>query len=194
MAPSMALLFLMFTVTNGGRSLLAEKAQGTLARLLISPTTGAQALLGKLFGAYLTGVLQMLILILTGSLLFGLRWATRWACWCSSWPRCSARWAGACSSPRWRRRRARFPPSARLSCSPSASWAAACADQHHAIVVPMAQQGHAQRLGAGWLSPPWAWAAPWPIWASLLGAGDGPRPGRRGHRPVQPPLAAASLR
>ncbi|MBK6432093.1 ABC transporter permease [Candidatus Amarolinea dominans] len=74
MAPSMALLFLMFTVTNGGRSLLAEKAQGTLARLLISPTTGAQALLGKLFGAYLTGVLQMLILILTGSLLFGLRW------------------------------------------------------------------------------------------------------------------------
>lgn len=74
MAPSMALLFLMFTVTNGGRSLLAEKAQGTLARLLISPTTGAQALLGKLFGAYLTGVLQMLILTLTGSLLFGLRW------------------------------------------------------------------------------------------------------------------------
>lgn len=83
MAPSMALLFLMFTVTNGGRSLLAEKAQGTLARLLISPAAGVfsgetlhatSLLFGKLFGAYLTGVLQMLILILTGSLLFGLRW------------------------------------------------------------------------------------------------------------------------
>lgn len=74
MAPGMALLFLMFTVSNGGRSLLAEKTQGTLARLLITPTTGAQTLLGKLFGTYLTGVLQMLILILAGSLLFGLRW------------------------------------------------------------------------------------------------------------------------
>lgn len=74
MAPGMALLFLMFTVSNGGRSLLAEKAQGTLARLLVSPTTAAQTLIGKLLGVYLTGVLQMLILILTGSLLFGLRW------------------------------------------------------------------------------------------------------------------------
>ncbi len=74
MAPSMALLFLMFTVSNGGRSLLAEKAQGTLARLLVSPTTAAQTLAGKLFGTYLTGVLQMLILVGAGSLLFGLRW------------------------------------------------------------------------------------------------------------------------
>lgn len=74
MAPGMALLFLMFTVSNGGRSLLTEKAQGTLARLLVSPTTGAQALIGKLLGTYLTGVLQMLILVITGSLLFSLRW------------------------------------------------------------------------------------------------------------------------
>lgn len=73
-APGMALLFLVFTVSNGGRSLLAEKAQGTLARLLVSPTTGAQVLAGKLIGAYLSGVLQMLILIAAGSALFGLRW------------------------------------------------------------------------------------------------------------------------
>lgn len=74
MAPGMALLFLMFTVSNGGRSLLVERSQGTLARLLISPTTGAQVLIGKLIGAYLTGVLQMAILIVVSSLLFDLRW------------------------------------------------------------------------------------------------------------------------
>lgn len=74
MAPGMALLFLMFTVSNGGRSLLVERSQGTLARLLISPTTGAQVLVGKLIGAYLTGVLQMTILIMASALLFDLRW------------------------------------------------------------------------------------------------------------------------
>lgn len=74
MAPGMALLFLMFTVSNGGRSLLVEKSQGTLARLLVSPTTSAQALIGKLIGAYLTGVLQMTILIAASALLFDLRW------------------------------------------------------------------------------------------------------------------------
>ncbi|MBM3152168.1 MAG: ABC transporter permease [Chloroflexi bacterium] len=74
MAPGMALLFLMFTVSNGGRSILAEQARGTLPRLLISPTGSAQILIGKIFGVYLTGVAQMLILIVTGSLLFDIQW------------------------------------------------------------------------------------------------------------------------
>src|SRR5690606_23435635 len=38
MAPGMALMFLMLTVAYGGRSLLTERAQGTLPRLLVSPT------------------------------------------------------------------------------------------------------------------------------------------------------------
>lgn len=74
MAPAMALLFLMFTVSNGGRSILSEQAQGTLPRLLVSPTNSAQVLIGKIFGVYLTGVAQMLILIMTCSLLFGIQW------------------------------------------------------------------------------------------------------------------------
>ncbi len=74
MAPGMALMFLMFTVSNGGRSILAEQAQGTLPRLLVSPTNSAQVLIGKIFGVYLTGVAQMLILIEACSLLFGLQW------------------------------------------------------------------------------------------------------------------------
>lgn len=74
LAPGMALMFLMFTVSNGGRSLLTERAQGTLPRLLTSPTTTAQVLGGKVFGIFLTGVAQMLILILASSLFFQLKW------------------------------------------------------------------------------------------------------------------------
>jgi ABC-2 type transport system permease protein len=73
-APGMALMFLMFTVSNGGRTLLSERHQGTLPRLLVSPTTSAQVLGGKIFGTYLTGVAQMLILILASTLLFRLEW------------------------------------------------------------------------------------------------------------------------
>jgi len=74
MAPGMALLFLMYTVSNGGRTLLAERTQGTLPRLLVSPTRPAQVLSGKVIGIYLTGVAQMFILILASALLFQLRW------------------------------------------------------------------------------------------------------------------------
>ncbi len=74
MTPGLALMFLMFTVSNGGRSILTEKALGTLPRLLVSPTNSAQVLVGKIFGVYLTGVIQMLILIVACTLLFGIQW------------------------------------------------------------------------------------------------------------------------
>jgi len=61
LAPGMALMFLMFTVSNGGRSILAEQMHGTLPRLLVSPTNRAQILVGKIFGVYVSGVIQMLI-------------------------------------------------------------------------------------------------------------------------------------
>jgi ABC-2 type transport system permease protein len=73
-APGMALMFLMFTVSYGGRSILAERAQGTLPRLLVSPTHSAQVLGGKVFGIFLVGVAQVGILILTSTTLFQLNW------------------------------------------------------------------------------------------------------------------------
>jgi ABC-2 type transport system permease protein len=74
LAPGMALMFLMYTTTNGGRMLLAERNQGTLPRLLVSPTTGTQVLGGKVVGIFLTGTVQMLILIVGTALLFRLQW------------------------------------------------------------------------------------------------------------------------
>ena len=70
----MAFMFLMYTVSYGGRSLLAERALGTLPRLLVSPTSSAQVLGGKVFGIFLTGAAQMLILITASQLLFQLKW------------------------------------------------------------------------------------------------------------------------
>lgn len=74
MAPGMALMFLMYTVSHGGRTLLTERSQGTLPRLLVSPVSPAQVLAGKVFGIFLTGAAQMLILIAASSLLFRLNW------------------------------------------------------------------------------------------------------------------------
>jgi ABC-2 type transport system permease protein len=74
MAPSMAVLFLMFTVSLGARSVLAERQWGTLQRLLISPTSPPQVLGGKLSGIFFTGLAQMVILILFSAVIFGVRW------------------------------------------------------------------------------------------------------------------------
>ncbi len=73
-APGMALMFLMYTVSYGGRNLLAERYAGTLARLLGTPTSAAQVLGGKLFGIFLTGLAQVSVLVIGTSLLFQLRW------------------------------------------------------------------------------------------------------------------------
>ena len=78
MAPGMALMFLMYTVSHGGRTLLAEQRQGTLPRLLVTPISTTQVLGGKVFGIYLTGVAQMLILIGASTLLFALKWGNIW--------------------------------------------------------------------------------------------------------------------
>lgn len=61
-AASMSILFLMFAVTSGGRTLLAERAGGTLPRLLVSPTPALIVLVGKMAGIVLTGLLQVCVL------------------------------------------------------------------------------------------------------------------------------------
>ena len=74
LAPGFAVFFLMYTVTHGGRSLLDERADWTLQRLLTTPTALASVLGGKVIGIFLAGVAQLVILILGTTLLFGLYW------------------------------------------------------------------------------------------------------------------------
>lgn len=73
-APGMALMFLMYTVSYGGRSILAERAGGTLPRLMISPTQTTQVLGGKVLGIFFMGVAQVGILILISTLFFQVIW------------------------------------------------------------------------------------------------------------------------
>ncbi len=79
LAPGFALLFLMYTVSLGGRTLLAEREGGTLARLMTTPIQPAQLLLGKMTGTYMVGLAQMLILIGASALALGLVWGDQLA-------------------------------------------------------------------------------------------------------------------
>jgi ABC-2 type transport system permease protein len=73
-APGMALMFLMYTVSYGGRSILAERVAGTLSRLIISPSHTVQVLGGKVLGIFFTGVAQVGILILASTIFFQVKW------------------------------------------------------------------------------------------------------------------------
>ena len=75
-APGMALMFLMWNVTAGSVSFLIERREYTLQRNLVSPTRGYQIILGKSLGIFLRGFTQVLILVLTSTLLFGLTWGS----------------------------------------------------------------------------------------------------------------------
>lgn len=75
LAPSMAILFLIYTTSSvGGRSILAERDDGTLPRMLTTPSTFSQVLGGKVLGTFLIGVVQVSILVAVSSLLFSLNW------------------------------------------------------------------------------------------------------------------------
>lgn len=73
-APSMAILFVMFSVIDSSRSILDEQLAGTLDRLIGTPIRSSEIILGKIGSTFLTGFLQMVILIVASALLFGLRW------------------------------------------------------------------------------------------------------------------------
>lgn len=75
-APAMALLFLMYTVTIGARSFLAERQQKTLARMLVAPVKTSQILGGKVLGIFLSGVVQVGLLVALSAVLFNLRWGS----------------------------------------------------------------------------------------------------------------------
>jgi ABC-2 type transport system permease protein len=73
-ASGMAILFLMFTMTSSARTILSEKQDGTLQRLLVTPTRAFSVISGKMLGIFMLGVVQMLILIFAGKILFGIQW------------------------------------------------------------------------------------------------------------------------
>ena len=73
-AAGMAVFFLFFTVQFGVTSLLEERNDGTLARLLAAPISWASILGGKLLTSFLLGVISMTVLAVATTLLFGASW------------------------------------------------------------------------------------------------------------------------
>ncbi len=73
-APSVAMMYLMFTLSGAARTILVERQNGTLPRMLVSPTSRAGVIGGKMLGAYLIGLMQMAVLIIAGGLIFGFSW------------------------------------------------------------------------------------------------------------------------
>lgn len=73
-AAGMAVFFLFFTVQFGVTSLLEERNDGTLARLLAAPIPRSSILGGKLLTSFVLGTVSMLVLVIATSLLFSASW------------------------------------------------------------------------------------------------------------------------
>jgi len=73
-APAMGVFFLYFVAGLGARSLLAERRQGTLSRLVVAPVPGNDLLAGKAVSTYLLGLLSMSVLVVASTVLLQTRW------------------------------------------------------------------------------------------------------------------------
>ncbi len=63
-------MMMMFSLTNAGALLLAEREKGTLKRLLAMPMQRESILLGKFFYVIVAGLIQMAVLMVYGELMF----------------------------------------------------------------------------------------------------------------------------
>jgi ABC-2 type transport system permease protein len=77
-AASMALLFMLCVAFMRGGVLLEERANGTLQRMLVTPTSRAQILAGQIAGSALLNLTQWLLLLIGTRSMLGVSWG--------SWP------------------------------------------------------------------------------------------------------------
>lgn len=74
--PAMALFFLFFAVGLGVRTVLAERAQRTLPRLLAAPVPAAVVLAGKALAAFSLGLVSVLVVLAVSSAVLGAGWGS----------------------------------------------------------------------------------------------------------------------
>jgi ABC-2 type transport system permease protein len=73
-AAGMAVFFLLFTVQFGVSSVIDERSEGTLSRLLAAPVSRWSILVGKLLTSVVLGVLSLTVLIIGTTVLLGANW------------------------------------------------------------------------------------------------------------------------
>ncbi|MFW2340390.1 MAG: ABC transporter permease [Acidimicrobiia bacterium] len=71
---SMAIMFLFFTAQFGVLSLLSERRQGTLPRLVAAPVGPWSIVVGKALTGFAIGAIAMFVLIVSSTLLLGADW------------------------------------------------------------------------------------------------------------------------
>jgi len=75
--PGMASMYVLFSLLSLAAVLVTERQQGTLQRLFTVPTTRLNIVLGKIFGAYLFGIIQFTIFVVMGTFL-GTEWGSNY--------------------------------------------------------------------------------------------------------------------
>jgi ABC-2 type transport system permease protein len=73
--PSMSIFFLSFAAFASTRSILEEERRGTLHRLMTTPLSVPEILLGKIGGAFLVGTLQFAVLVAVSAWIFHVHWS-----------------------------------------------------------------------------------------------------------------------
>ena len=75
-AAGMAVFFLFFTAQFGVISLLAERTEGTLARLLAAPISPGSIVAAKALSTFVLGSVSMAVLIIASTFLLGAEWGS----------------------------------------------------------------------------------------------------------------------
>ncbi len=73
-APGMAMIFLFFVMGAAARSLMSERREGTLSRILAGPTPPTAVLLGKALAVFTLGMLSLLTVYLVTTFGSGVDW------------------------------------------------------------------------------------------------------------------------
>jgi ABC-2 type transport system permease protein len=70
----MMVFFMFFGASNVARTILTEDQDGTLPRMMTTPTSAGTILGGKFASVFLTVTAQLIVLLAGGTLLFGIDW------------------------------------------------------------------------------------------------------------------------
>ncbi|MEW6228214.1 MAG: ABC transporter permease [Bacillota bacterium] len=73
-AAAMAIMFMLMTAFSRAGAIITEREDGTLARVLVSPTSKATVLAGQILGSVALVLAQFIILMLGTRFLFGVYW------------------------------------------------------------------------------------------------------------------------
>jgi ABC-type Na+ efflux pump permease subunit len=82
LVPSYTVMFAFSLILTVGWLFVAERSQGTLRRLRAAPLTRTQILLGKVLPCFALSLLQGVLLLVLGKLVFQMRWGSAaWPFW-----------------------------------------------------------------------------------------------------------------